>query len=51
MKNIFRNYSTWLLLIGVTVSLFAFLNGADVYQRVRYALAEVNNYQYENAYN
>lgn len=51
MKKVFRHYSTWLLLVGVTVSLFAFLNGADVYQRVQYALAEINQYQYKNSYN
>lgn len=50
MKNIFRHYSTWLLLVGVIVSLFAFLNGADIYQRIKYALAEVNNYTYKNSY-
>lgn len=50
MKNIMRHYSTWLLIIGVAVSFFGFLNGADIYQRVKNALAEVNEYRYKNTY-
>lgn len=50
MKNVMRHYSTWLLIIGVAVSFFGFLNGADIYQNVKNALAEVNEYRYKNVY-
>lgn len=50
MKQIMRHYSTWLLIVGVAVSFFGFLNGTDIYQNVKAALAEADGYRYSNAY-
>lgn len=50
MKKTMRHYSSWLLLLGIAVSFLAFLNGEDLYQKVKTALAEVNDYRYKNSY-
>lgn len=50
MKGLFRHASTWLLLIGIAVSFFAFFNAAAIYQQVEYAVSEVNSYNYKYMY-
>lgn len=50
MKELFRHVSSWLLLLGVAVSFFAFTNASDIYQKVQAALAEVNEYKYKSMY-
>lgn len=50
MRGLFRHLSTWLLLVGIAVSFFAFLNAASIYQQVEYAMSEVNAYNYKYMY-
>lgn len=50
MKNLLRHISSWLLIFGVAASFFAFLNGEGVYQNIKNAQAEVNNYRYKEEY-
>lgn len=50
MRRTMRHCSSWLLLLGIAVSFFAFLNGADLYQSVQNALAEANDFRYKNSY-
>lgn len=50
MKELFRHVSSWLLLIGVAVSFFAFINASDIYQNVQNAAAEINEYKYKSMY-
>ena len=50
MVRIYRHYSSILLLFGVMVSFIAFMNGAEIYRQIKYALAEVNNFQYKYSY-
>lgn len=50
MKGLFRHVSTWLLLIGVAVSFFAFFNAASIYQQVENAISEANVYNYKYMY-
>ena len=50
MKGLFRHVSTWLLLIGVAVSFFAFFNAASIYQQVENAISEANAYNYKYMY-
>ena len=47
MRGLFRHLSTWLLLVGIAVSFFAFLNATSIYQQVEYAISEVNAYNYK----
>lgn len=49
MKGLFRHYSTWLLLIGIMVSYVAYWNGMSIYRNIKYALAEVNEYNYKKS--
>lgn len=51
MRELFRHASSWLLLTGVAVSFYAFTNASDIYQNVRNAIAEVNEYKYKYMYN
>lgn len=50
MRELFRHVSSWLLLIGVAVSFFAFINASDIYQNVQNAAAEINEYKYKSMY-
>jgi putative ABC transport system permease protein len=50
MKDLYRHYSTWLLTLGIVVSLVAFLNGTNIYRRIKTAISEVNSYQYQYSY-
>lgn len=50
MREIFRHVSSWLLMIGVAVSFFAFANASDIYQKVKDAAAEANEYKYKSMY-
>lgn len=50
MKNMLRHFSSWLLMAGISISFFAFLNGEDLYQKMKNALAEVNEYRYKKSY-
>lgn len=50
MRELFRHVSSWLLLIGVAVSFFAFINASDIYQNVKDAAAEINEYKYKSMY-
>lgn len=50
MKGVYRHYSTVLLFVGIMVSFVAFLNGVNIYQQIKYALAEVNEYNYQFSY-
>lgn len=50
MRGVFRHYSTILLMIGIMVSFIAFMNGTDIYRQIKYAQAEVNDYQYRYTY-
>lgn len=50
MGQTMRHFSSWLLLLGIAVSFSAFLNGEDLYYKVKNALAEVNEYRYKNTY-
>lgn len=50
MNELFRHVSSWLLLIGVAVSFFAFINASDIYQNVRNAADEANEYKYKTMY-
>ncbi len=50
MKNNFRHFSTWLLFIGIAVSLYAFLNAASIYKKMQRAIDEVNEYKYRYSY-
>lgn len=50
MKALFRHVSSWLLLIGVTVSFFAFINASDIYDNVQNAADEINEYKYKSMY-
>ena len=38
--------SNWLMIIGIAVSLVAFIDGVDLYYRLKYAQAEANDYRY-----
>lgn len=49
MKGLFRHYSTWLLLVGIMVSYVAYWNGMRIYRNIKYALAEVNEYNYKES--
>lgn len=42
------NYSTWFIMLGILVSFFAFLNGMDLFQRVKTALNEANEFRYHS---
>lgn len=50
MKRILRHFSSWLLMLGMAVSFFSFLNGDTIYQRIKYAALELNEYRYKNTY-
>lgn len=50
MKNTFRHFSSWLLMVGISISFLTFLNGDDLYQKMKNALAEANEYRYKNTY-
>lgn len=50
MRELFRHVSSWLLLIGVAVSFFAFINASDIYRNVQIAAAEINEYKYKSMY-
>lgn len=49
MKGLFRHYSTWLLLVGIIVSYVAYWNGMRIYRNIKYAMAEVNAYNYRES--
>lgn len=50
MRSLFRDVSSWLLLIGIAVSFFGYLNADTIYQNVQQAMNEVNEYRYRYTY-
>ena len=50
IKNNIRSHSGRLLIIAVLLSLVAFMNGIELYDKVQYAMQEVNEYKYPYEY-
>lgn len=50
MKAVFRHYSSVLLMMGIMVSFYSFMNGANIYKKIQDSLVEVNKIQYKYTY-
>lgn len=50
MRRIFRHFSSWLLLLGITISFVAATSGKMIYENMENALMEVNKYRYQYEY-
>ena len=50
LKNNIKSHSGILLIIGVLLSIIALINGVELYDKVKWAMQEVNEYRYPYEY-